>query len=163
MHLAVCLAEAFVNDALTEPSTLRCRYECVAAEDVLARGDRYDVVVVSEVIEHVRRPDRFVQTMASLLADAPAQQQEQQHPGGVEHDQGALGTGTWQQAPSVLIVSTLNRTPESFAVAIIGAEYVTGAVPQGTHEWKKFITPMELALMAEQVGQHRLQWKTFIA
>lgn len=85
---------------------------------------------------------------------------------GAEQDQGTLGTGTsttGQQAPSVLIVSTLNRTPESFAVAIVGAEYVTGAVPQGTHEWKKFITPMELALMAEQVGQHRLQWKTFIA
>lgn len=151
---------------VTEFLPLRCRYECVAAEEVLARGDRYDVVVVSEVIEHVRRPDRFIQTMASLLADAPAQQQERQHPGGAEHGQGTLGTGTsptGQQAPSVLIVSTLNRTPESFAVAIVGAEYVTGAVPQGTHEWKKFITPMELALMSEQVGQHRLQWTTCVA
>lgn len=52
----------------------------------------------------------------------------------------------------LLILSTINRTIASYAVAIVGAEILTGIVPRGTHEWDKFITPEELTLAANQAG-----------
>lgn len=79
--------------------------------------------MASEVIEHVRRPAAF---MASL-ADAAA-------PGGQ------------------VFVTTLNRTPASYALAIVGAEYVLRVVPAGTHAWRRFITPAELAMMGRDAG-----------
>ncbi|GFH26317.1 polyprenyldihydroxybenzoate methyltransferase [Haematococcus lacustris] len=83
----------------------------------------YDIVLASEVLEHVKRPDLFCATLYSVL-----------RPGGV------------------LVVSTLNRTPASFALAIVAAEYVAGVVPRGTHDWTRFITPEELHIMAGQCG-----------
>ena len=77
------------------------------------------MVVASEVIEHVRKPADFLAVLAQLTK-----------PGGQ------------------VIISTLNRTPASYALAIVGAEYVTGLVPKGTHNWKKFLTPQELAMAA---------------
>jgi 2-polyprenyl-6-hydroxyphenyl methylase/3-demethylubiquinone-9 3-methyltransferase len=72
------------------------------------------------VIEHVVDPRAFVATCASLLK-----------PGGL------------------IFIATINRTLKSFGLAIIGAEYVLGWLPRGTHQWEKFITPDELALWLE--------------
>ncbi len=83
----------------------------------------YDVVIASEVIEHVKHPSAFMSTLASLMA-----------PDGQ------------------LVVSTLNRTLRSYALAVAAAEYVLGLVPQGTHAWAKFLTPSELAMMAAAAG-----------
>jgi 2-polyprenyl-6-hydroxyphenyl methylase/3-demethylubiquinone-9 3-methyltransferase len=84
-------------------------------------GKTYDVVLALEVIEHVSDPAQFVKTVAALVK-----------PGGI------------------VIFSTLNRTAKSFALGIVAAEYLLQWVPEGTHSWKKFIKPSELAGYARQ-------------
>ena len=93
-------------------------YRAISAEALAASGETFDVVCAMEVVEHVRQPAAFIATAASLVK-----------PGGL------------------LFVSTLNRTLKSFALAIVGAEYVLRWVPAGTHQWEKFITPRELTWM----------------
>lgn len=87
-------------------------------------------MVASEVIEHVRVPYFFCKTLAGLSA-----------PG-----QGSV------------FVSTLNRTNASFLVAIVGAEYLTGLVPRGTHDWLKFVAPEELDKMMT-VSRRKTWWQ----
>lgn len=102
---------------------LAIEYRCVAAEAVLAEGRRYDVVTCMEMLEHVPDPAATLRTLAGLLA-----------PGGQ------------------LFVSTLNRNLQSFALAIVAAEYLTKLIPRGTHEYERFIRPSELARMARAAG-----------
>jgi 2-polyprenyl-6-hydroxyphenyl methylase/3-demethylubiquinone-9 3-methyltransferase len=83
----------------------------------------YDVVLALEIIEHVAAPEDFVRTCAKLV-----------RPGGL------------------VIFSTLNRTPKSFALGIVAAEYILRWVPRGTHSWRKFIKPSELARAARSAG-----------
>ena len=90
-------------------------YRAVTAEDLAAAGERFDVILNMEVIEHVVDPRAFAATCAEML-----------NPGGL------------------MFVATLNRTLKSWALAIVGAEYVLGWLPKGTHQWEKFITPDEL-------------------
>jgi 2-polyprenyl-6-hydroxyphenyl methylase/3-demethylubiquinone-9 3-methyltransferase len=94
---------------------LEIDYRAVTAESLAAEGAQFDVVCAMEVIEHVIDPARFVATAGSLVK-----------PGGL------------------LFAATLNRTLKSFALAIVGAEYVLRWVAKGTHQWEKFITPKEL-------------------
>jgi 2-polyprenyl-6-hydroxyphenyl methylase/3-demethylubiquinone-9 3-methyltransferase len=100
-------------------SGLDITYRTGLAEDVLAAGDRFDAVAALEIIEHVPDQAAFLRTLAGLL-----------HPGGQ------------------LFVSTLNRTWQSLAVAKIGAEYIARLLPTGTHTWRQFVRPPELAAMA---------------
>jgi 2-polyprenyl-6-hydroxyphenyl methylase/3-demethylubiquinone-9 3-methyltransferase len=102
---------------------LRLAYQVGAAEELAAAGQTYDVVTALEIIEHVESPADFVRDLARLLA-----------PGGV------------------LFVSTLNRTPASYAVAKLGAEFLLRLLPVGTHDWRKFVTPAELARYAAGAG-----------
>jgi len=74
-------------------------------------------------VEHVPDPKGFVRVLADLL-----------EPGGT------------------LVMSTLNRTPRSFLTAKVGAEYLLRMLPVGTHEWRRFITPKELADMMRAAG-----------
>ena len=99
-------------------------YRAVAAED-LARERRaaFDLVTCMEMLEHVPDPAAVVEALAALAK-----------PGG--H----------------VIVSTLNRHPLAFAVAIVGAEYIARALPRGTHEYMKFIRPSELARWGRKAG-----------
>jgi 2-polyprenyl-6-hydroxyphenyl methylase/3-demethylubiquinone-9 3-methyltransferase len=90
-------------------------YRVGTAEDLAAAGERFDVILNMEVIEHVADPRAFTATCAAMLK-----------PGGL------------------MFVATLNRTLKSFGLAIVGAEYVLGWLPKGTHQWEKFITPEEL-------------------
>jgi 2-polyprenyl-6-hydroxyphenyl methylase/3-demethylubiquinone-9 3-methyltransferase len=90
-------------------------YRVGAAEDLAAAGERFDVILNMEVVEHVADPAAFTRTCASML-----------NPKGL------------------MFVATLNRTLKSFGLAIVGAEYVLGWLPKGTHQWEKFITPEEL-------------------
>lgn len=106
-----------------EQSGLAIDYRAVTAESLLAEGAQFDVVLALEIVEHVADPQQFLTTCARLL-----------RPGGV------------------LIASTLNRTPQSFAAAIVGAEWVMRWLPRGTHAWRRFIRPDELAGMFEAAG-----------
>ena len=90
-------------------------YRVGTAEDLAAAGEQFDVILNMEVIEHVADPVAFTRTCAAMVK-----------PGGL------------------MFVATLNRTLKSFGLAIVGAEYVLGWLPKGTHQWEKFITPAEL-------------------
>lgn len=98
-------------------------YRTGTAEDLAADGEMFDVILNMEVIEHVTDPQAFTRTCAAMLK-----------PGGV------------------MFVATLNRTLKSFGLAIIGAEYILGWLPKGTHQWEKFITPDELKGWLDENG-----------
>jgi 2-polyprenyl-6-hydroxyphenyl methylase / 3-demethylubiquinone-9 3-methyltransferase len=102
---------------------LRLAYRVAAPEALLTEGRRFPVVTVLEVIEHAEDPADFVATLAGLLA-----------PGGL------------------LVLSTLNRTAASFAAAKLGAEYLLRWLPVGTHDWRRFLTPAELAALVRDAG-----------
>jgi SAM-dependent methyltransferase len=103
-----------------DPATAHIDYRQTTVEEVAASGRTFDAVCALEVIEHVETPMAFITACATCV-----------RPGGS------------------LFLSTINRTAKSYAVAIVGAEYVARVVPAGTHDWNKFITPEELRLMAE--------------
>jgi 2-polyprenyl-6-hydroxyphenyl methylase/3-demethylubiquinone-9 3-methyltransferase len=90
-------------------------YRTVPAETLAEAGESFDIVLAMEVVEHVTDVGRFVALAAALVK-----------PGGL------------------LFVATINRTMKSFALAIVGAEYVLRWLPRGTHQWEKFVTPDEL-------------------
>jgi 2-polyprenyl-6-hydroxyphenyl methylase/3-demethylubiquinone-9 3-methyltransferase len=75
------------------------------------------------VIEHVPDPGAFLGACAALMAPGAA-----------------------------LFLATLNRTPQSFALAIIGAEYILGWLPRGTHDWRRFLRPSEIAAFLRPHG-----------
>lgn len=106
-----------------EQSGLTIDYRLTTAEELAAAGDRFDVVLNMEVVEHVPDPQSFLTACQSLLK-----------PGGL------------------MICSTLNRNAKSFGMAIIGAEWVMRWLPKGTHDWRKFITPDELAELISKAG-----------
>ena len=104
-------------------SGLTIDYRAETAEAMAQSGATFDVVCAMEVLEHVVDMPAFVATACSMVK-----------PGG------------W------FFAATLNRTFKSFALAIVGAEYVLGWVPKGTHQWEKFITPAELEDAIEDAG-----------
>jgi 2-polyprenyl-6-hydroxyphenyl methylase/3-demethylubiquinone-9 3-methyltransferase len=107
-----------------EESDARVTYTQTTAEAWAAdHPDRYDVVACLEMLEHVPDPSAVVAACAQLV-----------RPGG--H----------------VFFSTLNRTPKAFALAIVGAEYVMGLLPRGTHSYEKFIRPAELAAWMRAAG-----------
>ncbi|WP_334192234.1 bifunctional 2-polyprenyl-6-hydroxyphenol methylase/3-demethylubiquinol 3-O-methyltransferase UbiG [Pararhodobacter sp.] len=106
-----------------QQSGLEIDYRHTTAEDLAAAGERFDVVLNMEVIEHVADPQQFLVACRDLLK-----------PGGL------------------MICSTLNRNPKSYAMAIVGAEVVMRWLPKGTHDWAKFITPDELYALIRGAG-----------
>ncbi|MBI3435377.1 MAG: bifunctional 2-polyprenyl-6-hydroxyphenol methylase/3-demethylubiquinol 3-O-methyltransferase UbiG [Proteobacteria bacterium] len=92
-------------------------YRVTTAEALADLGERFDVVLAMEVVEHVADLALFVRRCAQMV-----------DPGGL------------------MIVATLNRTIKSFALAIVGAEYILRWLPRGTHQWDKFVTPNELEI-----------------
>jgi 2-polyprenyl-6-hydroxyphenyl methylase / 3-demethylubiquinone-9 3-methyltransferase len=90
-------------------------YRCTTVEEMDVR-ERFDIVLAMEVVEHVADVGLFLSRCAAMLK-----------PGGL------------------MVVSTLSRALKSFALAIVGAEYILRWLPRGTHQWEKFITPDELA------------------
>ena len=104
-------------------SGLAIDYRATTAEALSAAGERFDVVLAMEVVEHVADVDLFVRRCADMV-----------NPGGL------------------MVAATLNRTVKSFTLAIVGAEYILRWLPVGTHQWDKFITPAELETMLEEAG-----------
>jgi 2-polyprenyl-6-hydroxyphenyl methylase/3-demethylubiquinone-9 3-methyltransferase len=116
-----------------ERSGLEIDYRVATAEDVAARGETFDAVLNMEVVEHVPDPRAYLATCAALL-----------NPGGL------------------MLASTINRNAKSFAMAIVGAEYVMRWLPKGTHEWSKFIRPDELAAMLANAGLSVVDRKGYV-
>ena len=104
-------------------SELTIDYRNMTAEVLADAGEVFDLVLAMEVIEHVSDVGLFVDTAAAMVK-----------PGGL------------------LFVATLNRTVKSFALAIVGAEYILRWLPRGTHQWDKFVTPNELDIAIERTG-----------
>ena len=112
-----------VAEAHARQSGLVIDYRHTTAEALAAAGERFDVVLNMEVVEHVADPQAYLTACQELLK-----------PGGL------------------MICSTLNRTAKSFMMAIIGAEWVMRWLPKGTHDWAKFITPDELYALIGKAG-----------
>jgi 2-polyprenyl-6-hydroxyphenyl methylase/3-demethylubiquinone-9 3-methyltransferase len=111
-------AEAIAAARMHAQATgLAIDYRVGTAESTAAAGERFDAVLALEVIEHVADPDAFWRSLGLLAT-----------PGGA------------------VIAATLNRTAKSFALAVVGAEYVLGWLPRGTHDWRRFVRPSELIL-----------------
>lgn len=116
-----------------EQSGLEIDYRNVTAEALAEAGEQFDVVLNMEVVEHVADPQAYLTACQQLLK-----------PGGL------------------MICSTINRNPKSFAMAIVGAEYIMRWLPKGTHEWHKFITPDELVSLIQNAGLDAVDRKGFV-
>lgn len=110
------------NATLPQPLVIDYRL-CASGELAVAEPAAFGAVCCMELIEHVPDPAALVGDLAALL-----------QPGGK------------------LFLSTLNRTPASFATAILGAEYIARLLPRGTHDYRQFIKPSELAALLRRAG-----------
>ena len=110
-------------EAHARKSSLDIDYREVTAEALADAGERFDVVLAMEVVEHVADMGLFVKRCAEMVK-----------PGGL------------------MLTATINRTLKSFAFAIVGAEYILGLLPRGTHHWDKLVRPDELAAALEGNG-----------
>lgn len=106
-----------------EESGLEIDYRHATVEELAGAGEHFDAVLNMEVVEHVADVGGFLESSAALV-----------RPGGV------------------MVVATLNRTPKSFLLAIVGAEYVLRWLPRGTHEWRRFVRPSELIGTLRKAG-----------
>ena len=98
-------------------------YRATTVEALAGAGELFDGVLAMEVVEHVADLSLFVAQCAQLVKQG-----------------------------GILVVATINRTLKSFALAIVGAEYLLRWLPRGTHRWDKLVTPEELAAAIEEGG-----------
>ncbi|KAE9606337.1 hypothetical protein Lal_00013562 [Lupinus albus] len=106
-----------------DPTTSNIEFCCTTAEKLVEQGRQFDAVMALEVIEHVAEPAEFCKSLSALT----------------------IGEGA-------TVISTINRSMRAFATAIVGAEYILGWLPKGTHQWSTFLTPMELVLILQRAG-----------
>tara|TARA_B100000035_G_scaffold314227_1_gene329925 strand:+ start:903 stop:1631 length:729 start_codon:yes stop_codon:yes gene_type:complete len=95
-------------------SNLKIRYLCSSPENLKIKS-KFDVILNMEIIEHVDNVSFFLKSCTKLL-----------------------------KKNGIMFVATLNKTLKSYLFAIIGAEYILGWLPIGTHQWEKFVQPNEL-------------------
>lgn len=98
-------------------------YQSTTSDMVAQTGKQFDIVLALEIIEHVSDRQAFVKSLVDLC-----------------------------KPKGLIIISTLNRNPKSFALGIVAAEYILGWVPKGTHNWKKFVKPSELSQLMRDNG-----------
>lgn len=106
-----------------EQSGLEIDYQTTTSEALAATGEKYDMVLNMEVVEHVDNVPLYMKSCADLV-----------RPGGL------------------MLTATLNRTARAYALAIIGAERVLRWLPVGTHDWNKFLTPDEIKALLTRNG-----------
>ena len=98
-------------------------YRHALAEDLAEAGERFDLILNTEVVEHVANVERFLASCCQMLS-----------PGGM------------------MVVATLNRTVRSLLFAKLAGEYILRLLPRGTHDWRRFIQPDELAEVLARYG-----------
>ncbi|MBX6324305.1 MAG: bifunctional 2-polyprenyl-6-hydroxyphenol methylase/3-demethylubiquinol 3-O-methyltransferase UbiG [Rhodospirillaceae bacterium] len=108
-----------------EESGLAIDYREATVEELAAATppERFDVVLALEVVEHVADLSAFIAACAAVLAPQ-----------------------------GILVLATINRTAKAFLLAVVGAEYILGWLPRGTHDWRKFVRPSELAAALRGAG-----------
>jgi len=116
-----------------EPQGLAIDYRVATVEELGPAGEQYDAVVCLEVVEHVPDVAAFVKALAGVV-----------RPGGI------------------LVLSTINRTAKSYALAIVAAEYVLGWLPRGTHQWERFVTPDEMTRYLSAAGLAPPRYEGFV-
>ena len=116
-----------------EQMGLEIDYRVTTAEAMAEAGESFDAVLNMEVVEHVPDPQAFLDACATLV-----------RPGGL------------------MIISTINRNPKSWLVAIVGAEHIMRWLPKGTHDWARFVTPDELTAMLGRAGLEPVDAKGFV-
>lgn len=116
-----------------EQSGLDIDYRHITAEQLASDGEKFDVILNMEVVEHVSDPQAYISACHDLLS-----------------------------LNGLMICSTLNRNAKSYMMAIIGAEHVMRWLPKGTHDWSKFITPDELFGLLETAGLTPIDKKGFV-
>jgi 2-polyprenyl-6-hydroxyphenyl methylase/3-demethylubiquinone-9 3-methyltransferase len=114
-------------------SELAIDYRHGTAEALVAAGERFDVVLNMEVVEHVPDPAAYLAACRELM-----------RPGGM------------------MVCSTINRTPKAWLLAVVGAEQVLRWLPRGTHDWSRFITPDELFVLLRRAGLQPVDRKGFV-
>lgn len=117
-----------IASAHAAKSGVAVSYRATTAETLADEGRTFDVVLNMEVVEHVADLAGYLQACAKLVK-----------PGGL------------------MFVATLNKTLKSLALAKIGAEYILGWLPRGTHDWSRFIEPSKLTTMLEECGLNILK------
>ncbi|NKB56083.1 MAG: bifunctional 2-polyprenyl-6-hydroxyphenol methylase/3-demethylubiquinol 3-O-methyltransferase UbiG [Alphaproteobacteria bacterium] len=108
-----------------EESGLAIDYRHTTAEALHAESEQFDVVLNMEVVEHVADVDAFLAASSGVVREG-----------------------------GIMILATLNRTLKSYAFAIVGAEYVLRWLPRGTHDWRRFVRPSELAAGLRTAGMN---------
>lgn len=98
-------------------------YRATTSEAMAAAGETFDVILNMEVVEHVSDVDLFLKSCAAMV-----------RPGGI------------------MFIATINRTTKAWGLAIIGAEYVLGWLPKGTHEYDRLVKPTEIDAALEGTG-----------
>ena len=104
-------------------SGLKIPYICDSIEHLAQDHKKYDVITALEILEHVAAIGSFLDSVATLL-----------------------------KPDGIVILSTVNRTAKSYILGIVAAEYILKWVPRGTHDWRKFIKPSELAAHLNKAG-----------
>ncbi len=104
-----------------ETQELTIDYRFTAAENLVTEGAQFDAVMNMEVVEHVANVPAFLGASSALV-----------------------------KPDGLMFMATLNRTAKSYALAIVGAEYIMRWLPRGTHDWKKFLKPSEIAAILRQ-------------
>ena len=106
-----------------EQMGLEIDYRVATVAELVQAGERFDVVLALEIIEHVNDPPAFVTDVTGARAEG-----------------------------GQVFMSTFNKTLRSFALGIVAAEYVLQWLPKGTHDWRRFVPPAEMFRMIEQQG-----------
>jgi 2-polyprenyl-6-hydroxyphenyl methylase/3-demethylubiquinone-9 3-methyltransferase len=112
-----------VAKAHAKKAGMKITYIAGCAEDFAQQEKQFDVITALEILEHVSDIGSMLRSAAALL-----------------------------KPDGIMILSTLNRTMKSYWLGIVAAEYILGWVPRGTHDWRKFIRPSELAAHLEKAG-----------
>jgi 2-polyprenyl-6-hydroxyphenyl methylase/3-demethylubiquinone-9 3-methyltransferase len=127
------LVQMAIDHSQLDPKTASIDYRAGTSIEELGDESTFDVICILEVLEHVTDVDSILQSASSLL-----------DPNGT------------------LFVSTMNRTLKSQLIAIVGAEYIMGYLPIGTHNWNQFMSPQEVDHKMKQVGLQEVDSKGMV-